>query len=65
MSVLTLCETLVLTDIAHGMSKEEIANKHHWSAHTVKAFTTNVFNKLGVSKAPHAVYEAMKRGYLT
>jgi len=52
---LTMRELELLTDLSHGLSREEIASDLNLSINTVKHMLQNVFNKLGAENTIDAV----------
>lgn len=62
--LLTERELEILRLTAAGVSSAEIARQLYLSESTVKNHQQHAYRKLGVAKAPAAVYEAMRRGLL-
>ncbi len=60
-SVLTKRQREILTLVAAGLSRRQVAAKLYISESTVKKELTFIFDKLGVSDQTQAVWEAMKR----
>jgi len=60
-SVLTKRQREILTFVAAGLSRRQVAAKLYISESTVKKELTFIFDKLGVSDQTQAVCEAMKR----
>lgn len=58
--ILTKTELDILTCIANGLSISATAQRLHISVSTVKNHRHNLFDKLGVSNAPAAVYRAVQ-----
>lgn len=58
--ILTKTELDILTCIAEGLSISATAQRLHISVSTVKNHRHNLFDKLGVSNAPAAVYRAVQ-----
>ena len=55
-------ETDVLSLTADGCSAAEVGERLHLAVPTVRTHLANIYEKLGVSSAPAAVAEAMRRG---
>ncbi|MCM3703017.1 response regulator transcription factor [Paenibacillus macerans] len=63
-SSLTEKEVQVLQFVARGYKSKEIAFDMGISERTVKAYLTNIYNKLGVDSRSQAVVTALERGIL-
>ncbi|KKB73059.1 MULTISPECIES: response regulator [Bacillus] len=63
-AILTEKELFVLRSVAHGAKNKEIAFDLGISERTVKAYLTNIYNKLGVSSRSEAVAVAIERRIL-
>lgn len=63
-SSLTEKEVQVLQFVARGYKSKEIAFDMGISERTVKAYLTNIYNKLGVDSRSQAVATALERGIL-
>jgi DNA-binding NarL/FixJ family response regulator len=58
-------ELEVLKLAARGISNADIANELFISARTVQGHLSSIFNKLSVSSRTEAVFQAVKRGWLS
>ena len=58
-------ETQVLKLAARGMSNKDIATELFVSMRTVQGHLSSIFNKLGVGSRTEAVFQAVKRGWLS
>lgn len=59
---LTAREEEVLTDIAHGLSTKDIANKYSIAINTAKVHRHNIIKKMRVANTVEAVVEYMRFG---
>jgi two-component system, NarL family, nitrate/nitrite response regulator NarL len=62
--LLTAREQEILRCVASGLKVHEVAAELHLSVSTVKTHQEHIYAKLGVSGAPAAVAESMRRGLL-
>ena len=58
-------EMEVLKLAARGMNNQDIANKLFISMRTVQGHLTSIFNKLSVGSRTEAIFQAVKRGWLS
>jgi len=58
-------EVEVLKLAARGISNADIASELFISARTVQGHLSSIFNKLGVSSRTEAVFQAVKKGWLS
>ena len=58
-------EMEVLKRAARGMSNKDIASELSISMRTVQGHLASIFNKLGVGSRTEAVFQAVKRGWLS
>jgi len=58
-------ESAVLKLAARGMSNKDIATELTISARTVQGHLGSIFNKLGVGSRTEAIFQAVKRGWLS
>lgn len=58
-------EIEVLKQAATGLSNREIAGKLEISESTIQAHFANIFRKLNVNSRSEAIFEAMKRGWIS
>jgi len=63
--LLTPRETEILRLASKGMSNKEIANVLFLSLRTVKAYLTNIFNKMNCGSRTDAIIKGLKEGYIT
>jgi two-component system, NarL family, nitrate/nitrite response regulator NarL len=64
-SVLTSRENEILRHVAGGLRVHQVASALNLSVSTVKTHQEHIYAKLGVTGAPAAVAEAMRRGLLS
>ena len=64
-SPLTTQEARVLSKIARGYTYKETAEKLGLCEHTIPNYIKNIYRKLHVHSRGEAVYEALKRGYIS
>ena len=61
---LTACEKQILTLIANGMKRKEIASTLYISERTLSNHLQHIFEKLGVTSSVEAVTKAIQMGYI-
>jgi DNA-binding CsgD family transcriptional regulator len=61
---LTAAEIEILKNYREGMHAQEIADKRHYSIHTVRHFARRIYRKLGVRNMHGALIEAMREGHI-
>jgi LuxR family maltose regulon positive regulatory protein len=59
--IITVRETDILTDLAHGLSRTEIAANHNLSVNTVKMVINSIYSKLGVENLADLIRIAVER----
>lgn len=61
---LTAREQQVLTDMADGLTADQIATKLHLAESTIRTYLAAIRIKLGARNRPHAVHLGHTTGYL-
>ena len=51
--------------IARGLTNQEIAERAHVSANTIKSYIRSAYRKIGVERRTQAMLWAMENGFLT